>query len=97
MKKLTVILLLLALISGGCTARQVTTFVLSTPCEAVVAGGGMVCRNLLETMIEVSMHYPPGTNEPVDELGPEFGDSSKDCIVAENGYKICEDRQIKGL
>ena len=62
MKALPATLLILTMIIGGCTARNVTTFILSTPCEAALAGSGNICHGLLETMIDLSEAYPPDTN-----------------------------------
>ena len=89
MKALPATLLILTMIIGGCTARNVTTFILSTPCEAALAGSGNICRGLLEAMIDLSEAYPPETHDSDEQPGPADDDSHIDCNPADNGHMTC--------
>jgi len=97
MRKLSTALLLLAFVLCGCTARNVTTFILSTPCEAALAGSGIICRDLLETMIELSMIYPPDSADSDEQIGPAYDDGRSDSSVSGNGEMTSEDGQIGGV
>jgi len=97
MKALSSALLTVTIIIGGCTARNVTTFILATPCEAALAGSGNICRELLETMIELSTIYPPDTHESDEQIGPDYNGDPTNCIVTESGYTVCRPKQIGGV
>ena len=97
MKNLSVILILFATVLGGCTARNVTTFILATPCEAALAGSGNICQELLETMIELSIMFPPDSRESDDQIGPDYDDSQTDCSVTKSNYRAFKTNQIGGV